>query len=283
MKIIYENSRGTKTDFSKGVIRAVKTEGTSAYAVINSSESAFFYGADSVSSSLGARRITVTLAVCSKDTECISALNSIAETEEKGRLIFKMENSTKETACYLEKMTVDQDTDPVKITMTFVCPSPFFETVSSDNSNGFLLCGTRGMFEFDWELKEDGIILSDFTDEDSASIVNNGTFSSGCIITVHVLRQTENIRIGNAETGEYIELDGVWNSGSTIKIDTRHGSKSVECTENGIDFTDVISRLKWGSVFFSLVPGINRIYVRTTGGTECLSAYISFRERYEGI
>ncbi|MBQ2823091.1 MAG: phage tail family protein [Oscillospiraceae bacterium] len=283
MRVIYENSRGTQADFSRGVIRAVKIGGTSAYAVINSSESAFFYGADSVSSSLGARRITVTLAVCSKDTECISALNSIAETEEKGRLIFITEDSTKETACYLEKMTVDQDSDPVKITMTFVCPSPFFESASSHMESGALLCGTRGMLEFDWELKEDGMILSDFTDEDSASVVNNGTFSSGCIITVHVLRQTESIRIGNADTGEYIELDGVWNSGSTIKIDTRHGSKGVECTENGVDYTDVISRLKWGSAFFSLIPGVNRIYVRTSGGAECLSAYISFRERYEGI
>ncbi len=281
MKIIYENGRGERTDFSKGKIRAVKAEGTSAYADVSSTESAFFSGAGAVSSRMGVRKIRLTLAVCSKNRDSISALSDIADTENQGRLIFDSGVNIKEIGCYVEKIS-SADGDFMTVEMSFVCPSPFFEKGGSDGRKGMILCGTMGMLEFDWELDGE-IVLSDFTDEDSVSVINGGASAVGCVINVEVLRRTENIRIANADTKEHMELCGVWESGSRITIDTRHGCKGICCTADGAVYENVISRLKWGSSFLQLIPGSNRIYVRTDGGTECLSADISFTERYGGL
>lgn len=283
MRISFENSTGEKADFSSGFIRAVKAEGITPYSTVNYAESAFFDGAEYISEYVQTRKIVITAVVCGKDEGHILGLSSVVGADGGGRLIFETGGKSMEIFCYTENSDIVYESTPAKIKLTFICLSPFFERTDSAGGRYSLICGTDGKLEFEWELFERDNILSETVGSRSVLIENRGSVSSGCVITVDVLRNTSDIRIVNASAGKYIEMSGSWDSGSRLVIDTRSGRKGVYCYYPDGSSEDVIYRLKWGSDFFSLPAGVCRIYADSSDGNSCLSAVIFFNERYRGI
>lgn len=283
MKISFENSIGERIDFSAGFIRAIKAEGITPYSTVNYAESAFFDGAQYISEYVQTRKIVITAAVCGKDERHILGLSSVIGVDGGGRLIFETGGRAMEIVCYTENSDVVYESIPTRIKLTFICLSPFFERTDSVGGRYSLICGTEGRLEFEWELFESDNILSETVGSRSVLIENRGSVSSGCVITVDVIRATSDIRIVNASTGKYIEMSGSWNSGERLVIDTRSGRKNIYCYYPDGSSEDVIHRLKWGSDFFYIPAGYCRVYADSSEGNGCLSAAIFFNEKYRGI
>lgn len=282
MRIIFKNSMGDTLDLSRGYIRAVRAEGITPYSTISFAESSFYDGAEFISEYSGVRKIVITAVFWGKDQGHIHGLNAITGASGAGRLIFDTGSRKAEAACYTECTDIAYECAPARIKLTFLCLSPFFETDSS-GGNFVMICGTQGRLEFPWEIHETDNVLSELVGSRSVLIENRGNIESGCVITADVIRTCSDIKIVNADTGEYIEMSGEWQSGCRLIIDTRSGRKGVECIYPDGTHEDVIYRLKWGSDFFSLPVGKCRLYAASSQGNGCLSVTVYFSERYRGI
>ena len=269
-------------DFSRGMIRAVKAEGITPYSEIEFAESAFYDGGELTAEYVQTRKIVITAVLCSKNESHLLDLSSVIGVQGGGKLIFETEGGSAEIACYTESSDIVYESTPARVKMTFACLSPFFEYTGT-GGRFVQVCGTAGRLEFAWEIFETDNILSEFAGDRSVLIKNNGSVSSGCVITADVLRKTSDIRAVNASTGEYIELEGEWQTGCRLVIDTRSGRKGVVCFYPDGSSEDVIYRLKWGSDFFSIPSGSSRVYAESANGRDCLSVILYFNERYSGI
>ena len=282
MKIAFENNCGERVDFSSGMIRAVKAEGITPYSTVEFAESSLYDGGELMSEYIQTRRIVITAVLCSKRESQLHALSSVIGAQGGGRLIFETGGGSAEIACYAENSDIVYESVPARIKLTFVCLSPFFEYTGT-GGRFVQICGTAGRLEFAWEIYETDNILSEFAGSRSVLIKNNGSVSCGCVITADVLRSTSDIRAVNASTGEYIKLEGEWQAGCRLVIDTRSGRKGVVCHYPDGSSEDVIYRLEWGSDFFALPSGESRIYAESSEGRDCLSVMLYFNERYSGI
>ena len=282
MKIAFENNAGDRMDFSSGVIRAVKAEGITPYSTIEFAESTLYDGGELITEYVQTRKIVITAVICSKDESHLHGLSAVIGAQGGGRLIFETEGGSAEIACYTENSDIVYESTPAKVKLTFICLSPFFE-YTGRGGRFVQVCGTAGRLEFVWEMFEKDNILSELVGSRSVLVKNNGCVSSGCVITIDVLRNTSDIRAVNASTGEYTELEGEWHTGCRLVIDTRSGRKGTVCCYPDGSVEDVIHRLKWGSDFFSIPSGESRVYVDSAKGRDCLSAVLYFSERYSGI
>ena len=85
----------------------------------------------------------------------------------------------------------------------------------------------------------------------------------------------------NAETDEYMQIQGEIQNGDKITITTKTGNKTVTLEREGVT-TNIINRLVSGSTWLTLREGLNRFYLRGTG-LQNLKVKIIHTNAYLGV
>ena len=179
-------------------------------------------------------------------------------------------------------MTAVLMTRPGTMQVSLLCGDPYFIKDGALT----LICGDNAMWEFDdWELsEEDAFEFGKLSSGSSAFISNDGETDAGCIIRAEVKSSVNGIKIVQASSKEYIALKGTFSAGEIITIDTRSRRKAIKLSSVTSDTeTDIMSRLIWGSTFFSIPRGGCQVYAALDNGSDALNITIRFDERYRGV
>lgn len=284
IRVVYVNSDGTELDMSCGSIRAVSAGGILPYRSVYIDESGIFDGGSIVSERCGTRRIKLRLALCGGFSEAEGRLSEIFGRGGEGALYFYRSGVGRRIGCFAEDISSENigGTDFAEVSL--LCPYPFFESIEE---RSFQICGTENLTEFDdWELTEENETeLSALKAGNSVFAENNGGYEAGCVIAVEVLRSVSGLRAVNADTKEFIGVRGSFAPGDIVYFRTGDGDKGIFLSAK-YDLSkneDITSRIVWGSSFFKIAPGGSRIYIVSDGGTDGLSAQVTFTERSEGF
>lgn len=91
-----------------------------------------------------------------------------------------------------------------------------------------------------------------------------------------------NPTIYNADTDEYMQIQGEIQDGDIIRIFTKTGSKTVTLEREGV-IMNIINRMVSGSTWLTLRPGENKFYLRASGGVSNLKVKLIHRNAYLGV
>lgn len=281
--IFYENESGASEDFSKGCIRAYTVSGVLPSSKQYFTENALSDGGTHISERTESRRIVLELRLCCNAEKAAEILGRAFSVSSLGTLYFRSKRRLRKISCRTEKVESVIGRNPTRAVVTLLCTDPFFK---SEEDSFCYICGDTALLEFDgWELPEKAEFeLSEVKENTSAFIFNSGEIPTGCVIRIRTARDIPGVRLTNSTTGEYISLKMPVPKDREIIIDTRNGSRGIVLVDPAADITeDITPNMEWGSSFFSIVPGRNRIFVGDTEGLYGVTVSVIFSERYEGI
>ena len=91
-----------------------------------------------------------------------------------------------------------------------------------------------------------------------------------------------NPTVYNADTGEYMQIQGEILNGDIVTITTKTGNKTVMLEREGVT-TNIINRLVSGSTWLTLYEGENNFYLRASEGLTNLKVKIIHTNAYLGV
>lgn len=178
-------------------------------------------------------------------------------------------------ACEFSKISYDDgyELDPF-ITLTLLCPDPYFYDVSDFGKN---IAGIMPLFGFPWRAtKADGIRFGYRIFSDRTIFANAGDAAVGLKVIFVAARGTaDNISIENLRTGQFVKVNLHLNKGDKLEISTITGQKYIK--KNGEDAFVNIDRL---SDFFTLSVGDNLLKYNAEIGKTNLDAYLYYTPIY---
>lgn len=285
MKIVYKAASGESIDFSEGLIRAVAISGICPERNIGVEENVAAGGVVT-SERRGVRRIKLKAAVCGDFERSRDRIASVMGLSGSGWLEIHGTDGIKGIGCYSESVSADIEDGTNYAEIVFLCPNPFFENTSGSDVY-VQLCGSSGKWKFDdWELTEENETeLSEILSGNSAFVPNNGGFSAGCVITVEVLSEVSEIRAVNAQTKEFVGVRGSFSAGDIVIFRCIDGEKGIllSSRSDNSKLEDITHRIIWGSEFFKIAPGGERVYIRTDRSGMKITAHIGLKEYSEGF
>lgn len=282
MKIYYINPSGTRFDFGDD-IKITQVSGINPSCNVTMSENAFGDGADYISERTSSRNITLTLCPCCDYDEARLRLGKLFYGNGEGTLGFIYDNGEERSIqCRFESITAVLTARCGTMQVSLLCDDPYF----IKDGEPILICGDSDLWEFDnWEIYEDELFeFSKISIGASAAVYNEGEIDAGCIIQINVKSSVNGIKITQKPSSEFIALRGDFYAGDIITIDTRPRRISIKLTSVTSDTEkDIMSRLIWGSTFFSIPRGRCRISAETASGVDKLDINLRIDENYRGI
>ncbi len=113
-------------------------------------------------------------------------------------------------------------------------------------------------------------------------LYNYSDDSIGIVCDIHFSAAVQDPKLYVVDTGEYIEIQGLYRAGEIIKIDTRPGHKSVIAIYH--DATrSVIDKMTVSSNWIKLQRGRNVIGQTAASGRDHMYTTISYAQEYEGV
>lgn len=282
MKIYYINPDGARFDFGYD-IKVTQVSGINPSCAVTMNENAFGDGADYIGERTNSRNIVLTLYPCCDYDEARLRLGKIFYGNGEGTLGFVYDSGEERSInCRFESITAVLTASPGTIQVSLLCGDPYF----IKDGDPVLICGGSGLWEFDdWELPEDDLFeFEKITTGTAATVTNGGETDAGCIIWIEVGSSINGIKIKKAQSNEYIALKGEFFAGDIIKIDTRPRRIAIKLSSiTSAEEKDIMSRLIWGSTFFSIPRGGCRIFTETNNGLDRLNITLRIGERYRGV
>lgn len=158
-------------------------------------------------------------------------------------------STTVELDGYLDgAVTVEPAGGPwLTYTLTLVCPDPVAKSQTTQTA-------TVGTFA------------------SPATVTNAGDATVWPVVTVTIDGTVTSLRVGNQDTGDYVELDAL-PAGDELVIETAPGRESVL-----LDGVPVMDALTSASRFFGLRAGTNEVYRTKLAGSGSITASVDWRD-----
>ena len=200
------------------------------------------------------RNIVLTFAITGKNPETYRAsIYYIFKVKEPISLEIKTKTRTANIYGYVESISVDPFSKGQRIQVSIICPDPYF--LSDEETRAIAYPRTNV------------VTLSDTT--------------HGAIFVITALAAiTGGFTIGNDLTGQEFKVNGDYQNGDIITLDTRQGLKALTLTRGG-DTTNILQYMD--SVkhdWLQLVPYDNNGITLSSAN---LSATCKFNTHYEGV
>lgn len=160
--------------------------------------------------------------------------------------------------------------------ISIICPDIYWystETQIAEYSQ------VLGAFHFIFPDDDDPFPLGKYNTQNMMTVVNDGD-EVGFTLEISGGPAT-NPTLYNAETDEYMQIQGEIQNGDKITITTKTGNKTVTLEREGVT-TNIINRLVSGSTWLTLREGLNRFYLRGTG-LQNLKVKIIHTNAYMGV
>lgn len=178
---------------------------------------------------------------------------------------------------YVESAEVDPWTADEKLAASIICPQPYWSDVLETYTDA---SAVTALFAFPFAISEAGAPLSSLKRNSSVVIHNSGSVDTGVIFVLTATLPTQNPRIYNLTTGEFIGFDTELQAGDKLVINTNYGQKSVVHVRDGVE-TNYIDTLADGFTWLQMAVGANEYTYTVTDGETSLGVYHT--NRYAGV
>ena len=200
------------------------------------------------------RNIVLTFATTGINPESLrTSIYYIFKIKEPISLEIKTGSRTANIDGYVESISADPFAKKQRIQVSIICPDPYF---LSAEQNHVLIYPQSNI-----------VTLSD--------TMHGAIFEINCSAAI-----TGGFTIGNTLTGEQFTVDGDYESGDKITLDTRLGLKALTLTRNG-ETTNILQNMNADEHdWLQLVP-LDNNYITLSAAT--LSGLVRWQTHYEGV
>lgn len=171
---------------------------------------------------------------------------------------------------------------PYTMQVVLLAEFPFWETVEESEN---VLTGNENAWEFDWEIPLDKTFEFSTTNDTSGKYFNNiGTVPTGFKCEITLSQAKKWISIFNYTTNKTLRVNGDFVADDMILFDTEHKTKGIYTKKVAdSEWTDITGQIEWGSEFFLLNAGRNRIFIDSDTGVEGIESTITFSPKFGGV
>ena len=160
--------------------------------------------------------------------------------------------------------------------ISIICPDIYWYSTETQIAEYSQILGA---FHFIFPDDDNPFPLGKYNTQNMMTVVNDGD-EVGFTLEISGGPAT-NPTLYNAETDEYMQIQGEIQNGDKITITTKTGNKTVTLEREGVT-TNIINRLVSGSTWLMLREGLNRFYLRGTG-LQNLKVKIIHTNAYLGV
>ena len=190
------------------------------------------------------------------------------------------EKQAKEIDCIVKSIVPLASAFPLDMQVVLLCPYPFWRALSETSE---IINGTTAMLEFPLELpKEKTLEFGKVKSGNSVAFAYSGLVPTGFNAVIYTYERATTVKITNHYTGEYLEIKGNYPAHSEFVMCTETGKRRIwHRYEEQEEFEDISQDVVWGSTYFNIVPGSNRIDVDVNG--VYANSKIDFTVKYGGV
>ena len=264
-KIRIENDRGEVLDFSASPRYLAMLTGTGPpAATINRAKVSVADGTRFNSATVGERELLLTVYILRDTARARLNLYRFIATKSHIKIYYQADGLDVYIEGYVETAEVNPWEENQNVQVSIICPMPFWQDVESTYTDASQVWK---LFEFPFAIEEEGIELSTMNSSSGTLIENGGTVEAGVTFVITATVATQNPRIHNLSTGEFIGVHASMEPGDQIEICTCTGSKRITHIRDGVR-TNYINALMLGSAWLQMVVGANE-YSYTVDSGEC--------------
>lgn len=245
---------------------------------INTSKFAGLDGSVYNSSTVGNRKITITLSVNSPAEDNRINLYNFFKAKEAVRLYIKNGRRDVYTDGYVQQYPIGFFDKKQVVQISIICPNPFLiarEESMTEFSN------VERLFTFPFSIQEP-IPFSEFDAFIEKNIINGGDIDTGAVFELHSKGEVVDPVVYNTSTGAFFGVNIEMQKGDTIVIDTRQKQKKVSLIRQG-KTSNIIGKMMEGSTWLTLRTGSNLLATRCKQSPEKLIATCDARALYQGV
>lgn len=248
-------------------------------AAINVAVNANFDGSTYTSSRMNERNIVIQFAIEGNVEENRIALYKVFRPKAPVRVRYKNNHRNVYIDGYVESFECNFFDEKEVAQISILCPYPYF---SDENNLDFDFSTIRPLFEFPFDIDEDGIPFSTIVLGQEKNIINSGDIETGMLIRFTAVGGCTNPTIYNTVTNEKIKVNISMSAGNVLEINTNRGKKSVRLTSSGTT-TNVINYLDKTSRWLQLEVGDNLFMTEATSGGENLLCNVIYDNLFGGV
>lgn len=282
-KLILENSAGNRIELTnRREYSVLEIQGLNPpNAVINTSEVALYDGAKFNSSKVEMRTIQLSISINVEAEKNRLALYKVIKTKHPINIYYTNDSRDVFIAGYVESIDIDFFAMKQTAAVSILCPEPYFKAAQSMIQEVSLILGA---FHFPFAIEaEKPIPISYYGDIFEINVINVGDIACGLQVEIHMDGPVKNPRIFNRDTREYIGVNGDFDAGDIIYINTQRGNKEVTLFNEG-KYVNIFNSLAKGSTWLQLETGDNVLTYDAEGSsTDYMRVRFVYSPLYEGV
>lgn len=281
-----ENKYGQKLKLSQNEssYQILKIEGlTPPAAEIHTIVSANAHGSTYKAAKIEPRNLVLQIKPCGNIEENRLRLYEYFATSDWCKIYFRNSKRSVAIEGYTETIESDLFTNNQVLQISILCPEPFFKDVSESVRD---ISKEQAIFEFPFEVPIQELIeFSAFNRDRFTCVVNYGEADTGMTVEI------ENISSGtlpipvirNYITGESLIINGHFNVGEKIVINTNIGQKSIiKISNKGVE-SNILNEFNLNSTWLQLRKGANHFTYDYNGYDKFYKINIRYLSTYLGV
>lgn len=244
-------------------------------ATINTTKTVVTDGSLFNSAYLNNRQIIITTTIESPAEDGRAKLYDFFQSKMPVTLFFENEIYNAKIDGFVQNISIGFFQKKQTAQITVVCLDPYFHDIKTEH---VILKNVDDMFEFPFDIADDGVEFSEISAETKA-VINKSQVEVGAIFNIFANQNTENPMIALQESNEFIGLSINMEMGQHLSICTiPKKKKAVLIGANGEE-SNVIGSLMEGSAWLKLRPGMNTF----TLSSDAFYVEVEFNELYQGV
>lgn len=192
------------------------------------------------------------------------------------KIYYKTANISVYTEGIVETCEIENFEMLTKGQISIICPDIYWYSTETQIAEYSQILGA---FHFIFPDDDKPFPLGKYNTQNVMTVVNDGD-EVGFTLEISG-GPAKNPTLYNAETDEYMQIQGEIQNGDKITITTKTGNKTVTLEREGVT-TNIINRLVSGSTWLTLREGVNRFYLRGSG-LQNLKVKIIHTNAYLGV
>lgn len=279
---ILENEYGEQIELTKNAdYTGVEIDGLyPTPATVNTKEYAFLDGAKITSSKTNKKPIIVTFYIDKDAEKARIALYRVVQPSKFIRLRYK--NGTRNVYIdgMVEQMPIDFFEKKQFVTISILCPDPFFRDANSHTEN---INKVTNLFEFPFAIAEEGIEFGTYENVKEIFLENKGDIPTGMQIEIHATGTVRNPIITNVVDKSFFKLNYALNAGDVVYISTYRGKKTVKVFKGG-KYENIFNTIAEGSTWLQLSVGTSvYMYDADADDEKYMTVKFIYQNLYRGV
>ena len=139
---------------------------------------------------------------------------------------------------------------------------------------------------FDWDEEKKRLSIGERKRGRAESVIvdcyNEGDVSTGMRVRFVALGTVKNPILLNVDTGEFIKINVTMQTGDTIEVSTKYGSKGAKLIRDGVE-TDYFRYVDVDSTYMQLAIGDNNFRYDAESGVNSMEVSIFYNKEYLGV